>query len=710
MIANRLIPVISAGGFYTKSINQACRFNDDDSAQMTRTPAGAGTEEIFTFSTWLKRANLSSIMQLFNAAAGNEIQFTAADKLQFTTATATLLTTALFRDATSWFHVVLAVDTTQATASNRVKLYVNGVQLTAFDTETYPNLNEVTEFNKAAAHTICANEGDTEEFDGYFAETIFIDGTQLAETSFGEFKTGVWIPKSYGGSYGTNGFKLDYADSADLGKDVSGNGNDWTSAGLVAADQVDDSPTDNHPTLNVLHHLSTATLANGNLDCSGTENEYATEQIPSSGKWGWKITVSEDGSFGLEDIDGNEKVAADVNGEVVEILVDMDAGTLKKKVDGGGLETIEASLDTGSEWYPHFKAACSVDFGQLGYSPTETGYKTLSVSNRDDPAITEPDNGFDAVLYTGTGATRNITGLNFDISAGGLAWIKNRDQGDEHKLIDTVRGASKKIASNVAAVEAEDTAGLTAFLSNGFSLGTGPGGYNDNAESFVAWCFRMGSEYGFDIIADQGTGVAHAVSHNLGGIPELIIRKCLNDAQNWCVYHHHALSKTDPETDYGQLNTTAAWADMATKWNDTAPTISQFAVGTANDVNYNTKNFITFLWRSIPGFSKVFSYTGNGNINGTFVYCGFRPKFVITKRIDGTPNWVLMDSVRTPHNEMVGYLEPNTAIAEAVALNEMDFLSQGFKLRCVDAPVNNNASVYVGIAYAEQPGKWSNAR
>lgn len=710
MITTRLIPRPSAGGFYTKTINQSCRFNDDDSAQMTRTPAGAGTEEIFTFSTWLKRGNLGSIMQLLNAAAGNEIQLTAADKLLFTTATATLLTTALFRDATNWYHVVLGVDTTQATAANRVKIEVNGVQITAFDTETYPSLNEVTEFNKAAAHTLCANEGDTEEFDGYLAETIFIDGLKLAATSFGEFKTGVWIPKSYGGSYGTNGVKLDYADSADLGKDASGNGNDWTAAGLVAADQVDDSPTNNYPTLNVLHHLATATLANGNLDCSGAENEYATIIIPSSGKWGWQITAAEAGSFGLEDIDGNEEVAADVIGEVVEMLVDMDAGTLKKKVDGGGLETIQAALNTDSEWYPYFKAACSVDFGQLGYSPTETGYKTLCVTNRDDPTITEPDNGFDVLLYEGTGAEKTITDLNFDMSAGGLVWIKNRDQADGNKLIDTVRAATKKISSDSPNVESTDDNGLTAFLANGFSLGTGTAGYNDSGESFVAWCFRMGSEYGFDIQTYTGTGVAHAENHNLGGVPELIMVKCLSTAYSWRVYQHYALNKTDPETDHGMLNLTDAWTDLNTVWNDTKPTSTQFVVGVNGGVNENTKNYVAYLWRSIPQFSKVFSYIGNGNTAGPFVYCGFRPRHIMIKNASAIGDWKLHDTERNPYNPVGKRLAANLTIVEADDLFAIDILSNGFKIRNSNSNWNTNAVLYVGIAYAEAPGKWSNAR
>ena len=236
--------------------------------------------------------------------------------------------------------------------------------------------NEVTEFGKTAAHTIAANEIDTEEFDGNLAQTIYSDGTQEAVTVYGEFKNGIWIPKNFTGTYGTYGWHLDYAVAPGTGNgagtDISGNGEHWTEAGLAANDQIIDTPTNNYCTLNLLHHLSTATIANGSLDCSGSENEYGTFIIPSTGKWGWEITVSENGSFGIEDIDGNEEVAANISGEVVEMLVDMDGGTVKKKVDGGSLENIELSLDTTKEWYPYFKAACSVDFGQMGYSPSES--------------------------------------------------------------------------------------------------------------------------------------------------------------------------------------------------------------------------------------------------------------------------------------------------------------------------------------------------
>ena len=158
----------------------------------------------------------------------------------------------------------------------------------------------------------------------------------------------------------------------------------------------------------------------------------------------------------------------------------------------------------------------------------------------------------------------------------------------------------------------------------------------------------MGVKYGFDIIADEGTGIAHVINHNLGGIPELIIRKNLIETRNWAVYHHHALNKTDPETDYAIINSIQGFEDLNTIWNDTAPTNTQFTVGTNISVNENTHNFITYLWRSISGFSKVYSYVGNGAADGPFIYTGFRPKYILTKRTTGNEYWQISDAKRDP--------------------------------------------------------------
>ena len=403
MIFNKLIPIDANGEIYSKTIDHSCRFNDDDSAYLNYTQA-AGSRRKWTVSLWIKRCNISVVeMPLFYGNSVYEfLRFESGDTIMAGFNGYNKSFTPAYRDPTSWMHILWAVDTDQATAANRSRLYINGVEVTGYSGSDPPLNNDAVDIGVASAVIYLAKKGSQAAYgDFYLAEPYFIDGSQLTPSDFGEFKYNIWIPKDYSTPVAGNNCKLDFENSADLGNDISGNANDWTPSGLTTADQVEDSPTNNHPTLNVLHELATATLANGNLDCSGTENEYATITIPSSGKWGWKITTAEAGSFGLEDIDGNEEVAADLISEVVEMLVDMDAGTLKKKVDGGSLETIQATLNTSAEWYPHFKAACSVDFGQLGYSPTESGYKTLCSDNLDNPTIEDCSKGVVTAKDTG---------------------------------------------------------------------------------------------------------------------------------------------------------------------------------------------------------------------------------------------------------------------------------------------------------------------
>jgi hypothetical protein len=165
-----------------------------------------------------------------------------------TTLVLSLVTTAQYRDPSAWYHLVVALDTTQATASDRCKMYVNGVQVTAFGTATYPSLNQELQYNDAILHATRHPSGDY-KFVGYLADTYFVDGTALDPTSFGEFKSGVWIPKAYTGSYGTNGFHLEYDGNAN---DSSGTGNNWTATNIVAGDYMLDSPTNNYATLNPL--------------------------------------------------------------------------------------------------------------------------------------------------------------------------------------------------------------------------------------------------------------------------------------------------------------------------------------------------------------------------------------------------------------------------------------------------------------------------
>ena len=741
----------AASSFYPYVLSNSCMFNDDDAVFLSRTPSSAGNRKVWTFSAWVKFGNTTvgdhtffsaidssnnrTIIRLHN----NNFQLIADGVCN------NIADEHLVRDPNSWGNFIIVLDTTQSTESERLKMYWNGTLLAL---NGYPSQNDEPHINMAQNHNIGKTVYSTPYFlDGYLAEVNFIDGTACASTAFGQFLNGVWVPIEYSGSYGTNGFYLDFADNDNLGDDESGNGNDfdtayksieasdlctggsvsasnedyspdlafndtydsgwryqptvygtpfwikydlgegndaaatyYTVAGYDTADntwddwsfqgsnddsdwdtldtqsnqkniiawgdvhyefsnetsyryyrwnvtgvtagkanvyvkelqilesapsseadyQFTDTPTNNYCTLNPLV-LSSGTYSNGNLSVSGTENAFGGIGV-SSGKWGWEITVEEDGSFGIEDEEGNEEVAADVNGEVVEMLLDLDSGTLKKKVDGGSLENIELSVASGT-WFPYFKAQCSVDFGQIDYTPTEDGYLTLCTTNLSDPAwmtdptIINPNAAFDVVTYTGNGSTQSISSLEFSPS---IVWIKSRSGAYSHNLYDDVRGATNYLTPDNNATEGTLATGLTSFDSNGFSLGA-HALVNENTSTYVAWNWLESVTYGIDIVEYEGAAAAQNIAHSLGVAPSvMIVKKTGTATGTWCVYHKNA--HTTPEDYYLALDVDNAATDNNTIWNDTAPTSTQFTVGTSSSVNGSGNSMVAYLFAEIEGF------------------------------------------------------------------------------------------------------------
>ena len=296
---------LASGGY---EVDNSLRFNDGSSDYLNRTPGSAGNRKTFTFSTWVKRGSLSGNKALFSATPWPttpwfHIQF-EVDQLKVgvydTTYEILFVTTPVYRDVSAWYHVVVAIDTTQGTESNRLKIYINGVQVTSFDNEIYPSLNFETAVNNNVAHYIGDHPALGYYYDGYMAEVCLIDGQQLDATDFGEFDedSGIWKPIDVSGlTFGTNGFYLDFEDSAALGDDVSGNGNDWTVNNLTAIDQTTDTPTNNFATMNPLFYQSATavTYSNGNCTTSspttGGTAPVSTIEVPKTGKWYCEIKV-----------------------------------------------------------------------------------------------------------------------------------------------------------------------------------------------------------------------------------------------------------------------------------------------------------------------------------------------------------------------------------------------------------------------------------
>jgi len=300
--------ILGANSVSGYTVKNSLRFNSGSSDYLNRTPASAGNRQIFTVSLWTKINGNTSRQVLFWTPQSSstfalmdsgELRFGAGDGASWY-----YVTTQLFRDPSAWYHIVFAVDTTQATASNRVKLYVNGSQITSFSSTTNPTQNLYSAWNNNAIHYIGAgyDPSVTYYYGGYMSEFYNIDGQQLTPSSFGETDTlsGIWIPKAYTGTYGTNGFYLQFKNSASLGTDSSGNANTFTVNNLTSVDQSTDTPTNNFATFNSLskNNAGTVTFSEGNLKTahSGTNSRYTSYSTigVSSGKWytEFKIDVS----------------------------------------------------------------------------------------------------------------------------------------------------------------------------------------------------------------------------------------------------------------------------------------------------------------------------------------------------------------------------------------------------------------------------------
>jgi hypothetical protein len=330
--------------------------------------------------------------------------------------------------------------------------------------------------------------------------------------------------------------------------------------------------------------------------------------------------------------------------------------------------------------------------------------------------INDPTKYFQAKKYTGNGTVIGSGGLavTFDHSdmTPDLVWSKNKDDATGHRWTDSARGVTKQFYSNNENQEATDSEGLTAFNSDGFTVGNDDA-WNTSGEDVRAWCWKEDSTAGFDMVLYTGNGSARTISHSLSAVPNMMIVKCRSsDSKPWAIYH--SKNTTAPATDHMSLNNNNATADNANYWNDTDPTSSVFTVGTTNDVNANTETYIAYLWREKKGFSKFGKYLGNNNADGPFVYCGFKPAFVLLKNTAAAQNWFIYDNkdfgintvVDATNNRPLFANEPDTSAS--AGMYKFLFLSNGFKIVESGAQTNGDGNTFIYMAFAEAPFTNSN--
>ena len=545
-----------SGGY---TIARSVRLRSSASAYFNRTLTTPTSGTKWTWSGWVKRgiltAGTGTAQILISAGSATAFfRFSTTDTLiSGWTGASNLETTQVFRDPSAWYHIMLVVDTTQATASNRVKYYVNGIQITAFSTTDYPTQNSTTTINSAVAHNIGAYTSSSQYFDGYLTEINFIDGQALTPSSFGSTNaiTGVWQPAKYTGTYGNNGFYLNFSDNSSntattIGKDYSGNGNNWTPNNIsvtagVTYDSMTDVPTltsataANYCVLNPLDSRN-ITVSNGNLTVtyataswSGGRSSFV---VPKTGSWKWEVTPTTM-SYGFMSIatssatltgqgydganvfsfylDSGEVRYGSANQTTVSISSVNDVH--EWRVNNGAvtlyrnntlLWTYTQTLnDITGDYFPatwiQSGAVHQYNFGQRPWTYSPTGFVALNTYNLPTSTITNGAKYMAASTYTGnltgqsiTNGGNNTLGTTFQPD---LVWIKSRSAATDNKWTDSVRGATKALVSNSQAAETTDTTGLTALNSNGFTVGANTD-YNNTSATYVAWQWQAGASAG----------------------------------------------------------------------------------------------------------------------------------------------------------------------------------------------------------------------
>ena len=678
------------------------------------------------------------------------------------------------RDTDAWYHLVAMLDTTQAVEANRFKLYKNGVEVEAYTEENtgFPAQNvETAQINTDDAyHQISGLSGyDATDYfvDGCLAELNFIDGTALDPSSFGETNedTGQWIPKKYSGSYGTNGFYLKFVSGA-IGTDSSGEGNNYTATNLANSDVVIDTPTNNFATLNPLYTGSVSnTFSEGNLKIVTPSTGYGTSTatiLPTSGKYYAEFkgtTGGGNGNYGVRDVsmaatnstwlpagstknmayqgsNGNiyyngssvlsSAPATFTTNDVIAVAIDYDNSTVKwyknnslqYTATSADLENVTfAAGDSGNST----GLTAEANFGQktLAYTPP-SGYVALSTANLPAPAIPLPSAHFNTVIWTGNSTDNRVIPVGF---AADLTWFKQRTGTNWHGLLDTVRGNSNPnvIHSNATNAAGDWTYIFKGHTSTGFTVGT-DSAVNANSNTYVAWNWKANGSgstnndgnqasvvsanqtAGFSIATYTGTGSYATYGHGLGVIPEVTLTKSRSATGDW----YFVTTAIDGSVDYLVLNTTAAAANGSA----TASTSSVFYS------NYpNNQTVVAYNFASKEGFSKIGTYTGNGNADGPFVNTGFKPAWVMYKKASGSTSanlgrWTIEDNKRDPFNEVTHGLFANRSDAENTGEGywDIDFLSNGFKLRTTEHETNDNGATFLYLAFAESPFKTANAR
>jgi hypothetical protein len=774
-ILSNSVVVGGAGGIDTGDIANSLRFRSAASAYLSRTFGAPTNNKIFTWSGWVKRGLLTSgNPALFCApSTTDELIFTSGDKIQYynnATSGSNLLTTQLFRDPTSHMHIVLAVDTTQATASDRVKLYCNGVQITSFGTASYPALNYVNGFNSAVSHQIGKATG-VNYLDGYLSRVCFVDGQALTPSSFGYLNTDIneWVSKTQSevkavvDAGGANSFMLDFDDATSLttlGYDKSTKGNNWALNNIsltagVTYDHMLDVPGNSFATLNPLD-AKNITLADGNLKATYATASWsggrASMTVPKVGSWKWEVTPTTM-TYGLMSIATASATLTSTGYQDTNVFsFYLDSGEVR--YSGSNVATVAASSvndvhewrivdgavslyrnntllhtftqtlnDIAGDYFPavwiQSGGVHHYNFGQRPFTYNPTGFLSLCQANLPDvdTALLNPTDHHIDITVTKSGDT-NFT-LPWDASVYDTFFeIKRRDLTGDWYQIDGLRGYDKILKSNSTAAETTDAnvlgvSGTTCTLKSTLADGT-----------YVISATKAGLSASRQTNTD-GT-ITSTVSRNVDS-GFAIVTGTLSNTDNPGTFGHGlgvitsmVVGKNRDLNDSWRVHHKAfSSASDSFMYINSTNAVSTAAgvwgagatsitVGLGGTIWCNTTNQRIVLYcYADSAIQKSFSYTGNASADGPNPFLGFKCGQLTLKRTNTTGNWINYDSTRNPYNVASNVVFPNTNGVEQTSGWELDMNAMSFKLRLAADPNNGD---YIGHAWAATVGKYSNAR
>tara|TARA_Y100000401_G_scaffold71186_1_gene57307 strand:+ start:1401 stop:3818 length:2418 start_codon:yes stop_codon:yes gene_type:complete len=765
----KFVPFTDSG-----TIANSLIFNDGDSPYMRRTPSGAGNRKTFTVSFWVKRCQLGVLQIICTQGADHNnatvISFDTSNRFKFShndsgSATYTVTSNRTFEDTSKFYHLLASVDTTQSTASDRVKLYVDGDLITSFASSSYPSQDFDLDFNSTGTIAVSGQipSGTLFPFDGYLTEINLVDGSALTPDTFGltDTSTGRWIPKALTGiTYGTNGFRLQFGSSSALGDDTSGNNHDFSVTNLVAGDQTTDSPTQNHATLAVNGPNVSSSFSEGNLKATFPTSSAMTGGLSTlkmvSGKYYMEATVDSISSAGLvlgimgsdrytatneftgrrfdaygyysvdgklfNNYDGNSTSFTFGNSyttsDVIGIAVDLDNDKLYFSKNGTFQNSANPSAGTGGHSIISAKST-TAGFYRFCLTDGGTGSTDIVTANFGQKSFTyTPPTSFVALQQD------NLPETSKGVS--GFVWIKERTASSNHQIYDSSRGAGKLIMSSSTNAESTRTDALYKFLKGGYAVGDNSS-INGSGDSVVAWNWvanvgntasngngsitstvQVNQTAGFSIVefTTPSTTQDFTVGHGLSVAPRVFFFKRLDSTSGWAFYHQDVFDANGNQYTLF-LNTTAASAapNPGTAMYPSATTATTFSLRAGASIA-SSANCVAYCFNEVDGYSKFGKYTGNGNADGTFVYTGFRPAWLMIKST-GSANWYIIDTKRDPINPTGQHnINADTTSAESsnAGLASLDILSNGFKNRQgAGTGINNSGQAYIYMAFAEHP-------